>query len=72
MHNIESRFVIGPSNILFEGVYVCTFQPGNIQAEMVNGLRTLREICVAGSIQVDLHPPTFPIPPSLPVISSDC
>ena len=29
MHNIESRFVIGPSNILFGGVHVCTFQPGN-------------------------------------------
>ena len=29
MESIESRFVIGPSNILFEGVYVCTFQPGN-------------------------------------------
>ena len=29
MHNIESRFVTGPSNILFGGVHVCTFQPGN-------------------------------------------
>ena len=29
MHSIESRFVIGPSNILFGGVYVCTFSPGN-------------------------------------------
>ena len=28
-HSIESRFVTGPSNILFGGVYVCTFQPGN-------------------------------------------
>ena len=26
MHSIESRFVIGPSNILFVGVYV----PGNL------------------------------------------
>ena len=25
MHSTESRFVIGPSNILFAGVYVCTF-----------------------------------------------
>ena len=25
MHSIERRFVIGPSNILFAGVYVCTF-----------------------------------------------
>ena len=30
MHNIESRFVIRPSDIQFAGVYVyvCTFQPG--------------------------------------------
>ena len=28
MHSIESRFVIGPSNILFAGVYEFTFQPG--------------------------------------------
>ena len=30
MYSIESRFVIGPSNILFASVYVCTFQPGNV------------------------------------------
>ena len=29
MHSIESRFDLGPSNILFGGVIVCTFQPGN-------------------------------------------
>ena len=29
MRSTESGFVIGPSNILFAGVYVCTFQPGN-------------------------------------------
>ena len=29
MHSIESRFVIGPSNILFGGVYVCTFDLGD-------------------------------------------
>ena len=29
MHSTESRFVTGPSNILFAGVYVCTFQPRN-------------------------------------------
>ena len=28
-HNIESRFVIGPSNIPFGGVCVCIFQPVN-------------------------------------------
>ena len=29
MRSIKSRFVIGPSNILFAGVYVSIFQPGN-------------------------------------------
>ena len=29
MHSIKSGFVIGSSDILFGGVYVCTFQPGN-------------------------------------------
>ena len=29
MHSTESRFVIGPSNILFAGMDKCTFQPGN-------------------------------------------
>ena len=28
MHSTESGFVMGPSNTLFAGVYVCTFQPG--------------------------------------------
>ena len=27
MHSAESRFVIGPSNVLFGSLYVCTFQP---------------------------------------------
>ena len=29
MHGIESRFVIGTSNLPFGVVYVCAFQPGN-------------------------------------------
>ena len=29
MHSTKSRVVIGPSNILLAGVYVCTFQPEN-------------------------------------------
>ena len=29
MHDIERRFVIGLSSILFAGVYLITFQPGN-------------------------------------------
>ena len=28
MHSIESRFVTGPSNILFAGVYMSIIQPG--------------------------------------------
>ena len=43
MHSIESRFVTGPSNILFAGVYVCTFLPGNFTcwgSEGVNAERS--------------------------------
>ena len=29
-HITEIRFVTGPSNILFAGAYVCSFQPGNV------------------------------------------
>ena len=29
MHSFQSSFVIGPSNIMFSGMYGCTFQPGN-------------------------------------------
>ena len=32
MYRVESRFVIGSSNILSAAVYVCTFQPGNVKA----------------------------------------
>ena len=30
MHSTETGFVIGPSNTLFDGVYACTFKPGNL------------------------------------------
>ena len=30
--------MIGPSNVLFAGVYVCTLQPGIVQAGSVKGL----------------------------------
>ena len=39
MHSVESGFVIGPSNILFASLHVCTFQPGNFTgwgSEVVN------------------------------------
>ena len=41
MHSVESRLVRGPSNILFAGVYMCTFQPGNVTgwgSERVNNI----------------------------------
>ena len=38
MHSIESRFVIGPSNILFAGVYLCPFSAEIVQAWAVKGL----------------------------------
>ena len=31
-HSTESRFVTGPSNVLFAGAYVSTFQPGNVSS----------------------------------------
>ena len=39
MDSIESRFIIGPSNILFGGVYVCIFQPENFTGS--KGVNTL-------------------------------
>ena len=41
MHSIENRFVIGPSNILFSGVYVCTFQPGSFTGWDVEGVNLI-------------------------------
>ena len=40
MHSTESRFALGPSNILFLGVYGCAFQHENFTgwgSEGVNG-----------------------------------
>ena len=40
MDCIESRFAVGPSNILFAGVFPCTFQTENFTgwgSEVVNG-----------------------------------
>ena len=41
MHRTESRFVKGPSNILFVRVYVCTFQPGNFTGWGSEGVNSL-------------------------------
>ena len=40
LNSTESRFVTGPSNILFVGAYVCTFQPGNSTSWGSEGLNT--------------------------------
>ena len=53
MHSIESRFVTGPSNILFAGVYVSIFQPGNFTGWDSEGVKvvvivinqTARDVC---------------------------
>ena len=39
MHSVESRFIIGPSTILFGGVHVRIFQPGNFTGR--EGVNTL-------------------------------
>ena len=39
MNNIESRFDIGPSDILFAGVHVCTFQPRNVTGWSSEGVK---------------------------------
>ena len=43
MHSVESRFVTGPLNILFSGVYVCTFHPGNFTDWVMKGLNVENE-----------------------------
>ena len=39
MHSIESRLVIGPSNILFAGVYVYIVQLGNFTGWVSEGVK---------------------------------
>ena len=39
MHSIENRFVTGPSDILSAGVYVFTFQPGNLTSWGSEGVK---------------------------------
>ena len=45
-HSIESRFATGPSSILFGGVYVCTFQPGNFTGWGSEEVKHLKEMLV--------------------------
>ena len=46
MHSIESRFVIGPSNILFARIYVCNFQPRNFTGWGSERVKTEEECCM--------------------------
>ena len=39
MRSIECRLVVVPSNMLFAGVYVCTFQPGNFTSSGSEGFK---------------------------------
>ena len=41
----KSKFVIGPSNILFAGVYVCTFDSGNLTRLGSKGVKAKRVNC---------------------------
>ena len=46
---LKVRFVVGSSNMLFAGVYVCTFQPGNFtgwESEGVKGISLLK-LCLS-------------------------
>ena len=58
MHSIESRFPVGPSNILFAaGVHVCTFQLGNfIGSEVVKCKKDADGFCASGPDMLFLHP----------------
>ena len=37
-YSTESGLVIGPSNVLFAGMYVCTFQPGKFAGWVSEGV----------------------------------
>ena len=39
MHSTDGRFVTGPSDILFAGVYVCIFQPANFTSWGSEGVK---------------------------------
>ena len=46
MHSIESKFVIGPSDIMFPGVCVCCFQPGNFTGCGSEGVKIIIMPCI--------------------------
>ena len=56
MHNMESRYVTGPSNILFADVYLSTFQPGNVTGWGSEGVNMkLRRLFVAVEALLYVH-----------------
>ena len=55
MHSIESRFVIGPSDILFDGVYGCTFQPRNFTGWDSEGVNPSFSVSAQQLFLFDLH-----------------
>ena len=61
MHSNKSRFVIGPSNILSEGVYAYTFQPGNFTCWGSEGVRVaeLTTTAVTVAMMLVLHAVTM-------------
>ena len=76
MDSIESRFGIGPSNILFGVVYVCTFQPGNFTGCGSEGVNSVVMAVVGGlfglyrSERGRAIPQVFPLPPFSPSLVS--
>ena len=44
IHSTQRRFVTGPLNVLFSGVYVSTFQPGSFTGWVVKGLNVEKRV----------------------------
>ena len=61
MHSVRRRFVAGPSNILFAGVYVYTFQPGNFTGWGSEGVKVveLTTAAVIVAMMLVLHAVTM-------------
>ena len=50
IHGIQSRFAIGPSNILFAGVHLCTIQPGNFTGWGRDGVKETHPLLTSHQI----------------------
>ena len=70
MHSIKSRFVIGPSNVLFA---VCAFQPGNFTGRGSEGVKefTKNNNIYLEELEYRKHH-VFLTDSSLPTFSLDC